>query len=213
MDRKLLIGSILMAVLMVFTFTPLVKADPIQVGDKIVVMDDFGSTAGGIFGIWSDKPANGGVELFETFCIELDEYVSLGSYYLVGSISTEAVLGGVNTNSNDPLDPMSAYLYYNFRMGTLANFDRTLLSDVDTLQLAFWMIEQEKPYAANKYVTLAQNAINSGQWSGLGLVRVLNLNNLDGSVAQSMLTLVPEPLSLILLGLGLIGIAGIRRKF
>jgi hypothetical protein len=35
----------------------------------------------------------------------------------------------------------------------------------------------------------------------------------EGFAAQSQLMPVPEPLSLLLLGLGLIGVAGIRRKF
>jgi hypothetical protein len=62
-------------------------------------------------------------------------------------------------------------------------------------------------------VTLAESAISTGEWSGLGNVRVLNLVNIDTDAnQQSLLTLVPEPMTLLLLGFGLVGLAGLRRK-
>ena len=54
----------------------------------------------------------------------------------------------------------------------------------------------------NVFVVMANNAVASGQWQGIGNVRVLNLSNGAGTEAQDQLTLVPEPATSALLALG-----------
>jgi len=166
---------------------------------------------------------------FQTFCVETDEYVYGGeamqvyvSYSNVDGTQpgSHAWGGGANTNSGDDLDPRTAYLYTKFVQGKLSSYNYTpgtsaRATSAAELQKVIWYIENEIGSVTGQALTWfneANTAVNTGVWSGLGYVRVLQNANVK-NYRQDFLYLVPVP-GAVLLGMLGLGAAGIRlRRF
>lgn len=209
----------------------------IGVGSMIKFYNGPGGS-GGEFGIGLSPGVNNSLNVNSVeqvvFCVEKDEFLNFSSEYYVESIATYASLGGANTNLNDPLDARTAWLYYNFRQGTLANYtygalnvsNQARIDSANALQNAFWFLENEQNSAGNAaataYVASANAALanynSNSSWgnmqAAIDRTRIINIrkDNASGAYSQSQLFLVPEPTTALTWTVLVGGFAALARR-
>ena len=213
------------AVIAVFCLSALVmvtsaRADVVLVGDQAY----FGNWSGGAVTAYGLSPSTWSP--FKTFCAEVE-----GLLYVNGGPGYSYRLNDLGMSSDRQPTPKTlsehtAWLYTSFLDGTLSGFLTGSLAQEKAVQYGIWnslgYTDDElsaqgalDAQARADYLALGWN-VTPQQWSGYGEIQIANLVYLpNGSPAQDVLVrnhgIIPEPVTMALLGFGLVGLV-VRRR-
>lgn len=215
------------AILVTFIFSSAASAYPVSVGDTIYITSSGPLGGGGEIAVVNQS--NG--FKFESFCLERQEIILQGSKnpYVVYDLSPYAMSGGGGAvDGKDELSGATKWLYYNYWTGVLASeygYDGvSRKKGQGALQLAIWYLEGEtdklqendgeRTWNGKYFYDLAIQHEKEGAYLPVYAMNIWGpyRQGAEMGEGQSILVVTPEPWTLILLGAGLIVLAGLRRK-
>ena len=228
MAKQKRIGMIALGAVFCLLFVAPSFAATVSVGDTIQFSFGSGHLPGFDGGAFIAQDTTSGFR-WNSFCLEMNEYIDLSGNFSVASVGASADNGGVGNSgtpgvmtkvgNSDPISSQTAFLYYKYATGGIAGITGagTGMQQM-ALQNVFWYLENEIASLPSDpggfgaaYLALAKTADAENYYG----VAVVNPTYPNGTLAQSQLVYVPvsvpEAGTLILFGTGLVGLVGYRR--